>query len=212
MIDDLITRGVTEPYRMFTSRAEYRLSLRADNADQRLTQKGMDWGLVGKLRQEAYKTKLEKLNKANGLFNRLTLTPSEARKYGLKLNFDGQRRNAYELLSYPDIEFEQLAAIWPELHTLEAPIADQIQIEAKYAVYLDRQQAAIMACEREEQALIPQDLTYEDFPGLSSELRDKLSRARPQNIGQASRIEGMTPAALSLLLLHIKRSRDERAA
>jgi tRNA uridine 5-carboxymethylaminomethyl modification enzyme len=205
MIDDLITRGVTEPYRMFTSRSEYRLSLRADNADQRLTGLGQEWGLVDNSRFAMYQLKIEHLNQAKNLLKNLRLSPTEARKQGLMINLDGQRRAAYDLLSYPDMNLERLYPIWPDLLNIPQAIREQIEIEAKYEVYLDRQREAIKAFEKEEQAAIPQNIAYEEIGGLSAELCDKLSKARPHNLAQASRIEGMTPAALSLILMTIKR-------
>ncbi|MES2905758.1 MAG: tRNA uridine-5-carboxymethylaminomethyl(34) synthesis enzyme MnmG [Pseudomonadota bacterium] len=206
MIDDLTTRGVTEPYRMFTSRAEYRLSLRADNADQRLTPQGLDWGLVSKTRQDHFNDKDQQLKDAKVQLEQLTLSPTEARKHGLQLNLDGQKRTAFGILSYPDICLKQLSLIWPDIKNISAPIQEQIEIEAKYAVYLERQQASVKAYEAESEALIPDTLKYETISGLSAELRDKLIKSKPRNLAQASRIEGMTPAALGLILLHVKRS------
>jgi tRNA uridine 5-carboxymethylaminomethyl modification enzyme len=212
MIDDLITRGVTEPYRMFTSRSEYRLSLRADNADQRLTGQGMEWGLVGKERSRQFSAKLESLNKAKLMLQSLKFSPSEARKYGLRINLDGKPRSAYDILSYPDMDLARLQPIWPQLLEINKEIIDQIEIEAKYAVYLDRQQAAIHTFEKEAQAIIPAIIVYENIAGLSAELKEKLSKTRPRNLGQASRIEGMTPAALSLILMNIRRSNVQSRA
>jgi tRNA uridine 5-carboxymethylaminomethyl modification enzyme len=205
MIDDLITCGVTEPYRMFTSRSEYRLSLRADNADQRLTGQGIGWGLVGEKRRKQFSTKLEALNQAKAMLQGLKLSPTEARKYDLQINLDGKQRNAYEILSYPEMSLVRLQAIWPQLIEITKEISNQIEIEAKYAVYLDRQQASIRTFEKEEQAIIPDMIAYELISGLSAELKEKLLKARPRNLAQASRIEGMTPAALGLILITIKR-------
>jgi tRNA uridine 5-carboxymethylaminomethyl modification enzyme len=205
MIDDLITRGVTEPYRMFTSRAEYRLSLRADNADQRLTGKGIAVGCVSATRQSHFEGKMEAIAKARSLVSERSLSPSEAGKFGLTVNKDGVRRTGFDLLSYPDVSWERLATIWPELQDTPRAIAEQIEIDAKYAVYLDRQKRDVQTFRREENAAIPEGLDYAAMSGLSNELRARLSSVRPATIGQASRIEGMTPAALSLVVAHIQR-------
>ena len=205
MIDDLITRGVTEPYRMFTSRAEYRLSLRADNADQRLTGKGMAVGCVSATRRAHFEKKMEAIANARALVSERSLSPSEAGKYGLTVNKDGVRRTGFDLLSYPDVSWERLSAIWPELQNTTKAIAEQIEIDAKYAVYLDRQKRDVQTFRREENAVIPDGLDYGAMSGLSNELRARLTSVRPATIGQASRIEGMTPAALSLVVAHIQR-------
>jgi tRNA uridine 5-carboxymethylaminomethyl modification enzyme len=205
MIDDLVTRGVAEPYRMFTSRAEYRLSLRADNADQRLTEFGIGLGLVGSNRAQAYRAKAARLARARELLGRLSLTPNAAARHGLALNRDGVRRSAFDLLSYPEIDVARLAAIWPELAGLEQPVAQQLEIDARYAVYLDRQDADIAAFRRDESVALPADLAYGAISGLSNELREKLEVARPATLGQAARIDGMTPAALTLILAESKR-------
>ncbi len=205
MIDDLVTRGVTEPYRMFTSRAEYRLSLRADNADQRLTGRGIAMGCVSPLRQASHATKMGALDMARDLVTSLTASPNEAAKHGLTVNRDGVRRSGFDLLSYPDIAWDTLAAIWPQLQSVPAAIAEQIEIDAKYAVYLDRQKRDVAAVRREEEALIPPELDYSAMRGLSNELRSRLSLVRPATLGQASRIEGMTPAALTLVVAHLPR-------
>jgi tRNA uridine 5-carboxymethylaminomethyl modification enzyme len=210
MVDDLVTRGITEPYRMFTSRAEYRLTLRADNADQRLTDKGIAFGCVGTARARAHASRMAMLGAARELARSLSLTPSEAQRHGLALNKDGQRRSAFELLSYPDIGIAELARIWPRLGELPAKIAEQIEIDAKYEVYLSRQAADIAAYRRDESLVLPDDLDYAALPGLSNEVRQKLQSGRPRTIGQAGRIDGITPAALTLLLAHIKR--DARRA
>lgn len=212
MIDDLVTRGVAEPYRMFTSRAEYRLSLRADNADQRLTPIGIDLGIVGSTRKKAFEEKLCKLNNGLEVLRKLNLTPNEANSRGLKVNQDGVRRSAFELLSYSEIEFGDLATIWPELNQLEDGIAEQITIEAAYSVYMARQETDIAAIKRDEEKIIPENFDYGVISGLSNELQQKLDIVRPVNLGQASRIDGMTPAALTLLLAHIrKRARSNHA-
>ena len=210
MVDDLVTRGITEPYRMFTSRAEYRLTLRADNADQRLTDNGIAIGCVGTVRARAHADKMAAIEAGRELARSLSLTPSEAQRHGLALNKDGQRRTAFELLSYPDIGIVELARIWPRLGELPARIAEQIEIDAKYDVYLSRQAADIAAYRRDESLALPDNLDYAALPGLSNEVRQKLQSARPRTIGQAGRIDGITPAALTLLLAHIKR--DARRA
>ncbi len=206
MIDDLVTRGVAEPYRMFTSRAEYRLSLRADNADQRLTAKGVELGVVGSVRGAVFADKMDRLNRGQETARRLSLTPNEADRHGLHLNRDGVRRTAFELLARSDVSVAKLATIWPEFGTMDRHTAEQIEIDAKYAVYLDRQADDIAAFERDQSAAIPDDVDFRAMPGLSNELRDKLIAARPSNLAQASRIDGMTPAALALVLANIRRA------
>jgi tRNA uridine 5-carboxymethylaminomethyl modification enzyme len=207
MIDDLVTRGVTEPYRMFTSRAEYRLTLRADNADQRLTDKGIALGCVGPQRQAHHRARMAALDSARAQAKSLSVTPNEAAKHGLELNRDGQRRSAFELLSYPTIGLDDVARIWPELGQLSGEVAEQLEIDAKYAVYLDRQAADVAAFRRDENLTLPVELDYSDIPGLSNEVRQKLGAIRPRTIGQAGRIDGMTPAALALLAVHLRRPR-----
>ena len=205
MIDDLVTRGVTEPYRMFTSRAEYRLTLRADNADQRLTGKGVDIGCVGLERARRHAEKMAALDAARNFARSVSLTPSEAQRHGLALNKDGVRRSAFELLSYPDVGIERLAKIWPRLADLPQNIAEQLETDAKYDVYLSRQAADVAAYRRDESFQLPADLDYAGLPGLSNEVRQKLQSTRPQTIGQAGRIDGITPAALTLLVAHVRR-------
>jgi tRNA uridine 5-carboxymethylaminomethyl modification enzyme len=207
MIDDLITRGVTEPYRMFTSRAEFRLTLRADNADQRLTPRGIVMGCVGPTRRRVFEAKLASLDEARARARSLSVTPSEARRYGLSLNQDGQRRTAFDLLSYPDVGWGDLARIWPEFLGLPPAIAAQVETDAKYAVYLERQAADVAAFRRDEAVELPVQLDYDAVPGLSNESRQKLAAARPRTIGHASRIDGITPAALTLLAAHVRRGR-----
>ncbi len=207
MIDDLVTRGVSEPYRMFTSRAEYRLTLRADNADQRLTAKGIACGCVGGERQVRFEAKAGALADAHRILQDLTLSPNEAARCGLRVNHDGVRRSGFDLLGFPDIDMPALQRIWPELGNIEASIAGQIEIDAKYAVYLDRQAADIRAFRRDEALAIPDTLDYGQLPGLSNEIRGRLAAVRPQTMGQASRIEGVTPAALTLLASQIRRAR-----
>jgi tRNA uridine 5-carboxymethylaminomethyl modification enzyme len=209
MIDDLITRGVSEPYRMFTSRAEYRLSLRADNADQRLTPTGVSLGLVGKTRADRFDGKLSELAATRSLAKSLSLTPNEARSKGLSVNADGKRRDVSELLAYPGVDWSRVSEIWPELAQVSASVAEQIEIDALYAGYIDRQQADILAFRRDESVRLPRDLDYGRIGGLSNEAREKLELARPETLGQASRIEGVTPGALTAVLAHVKRRAQE---
>jgi tRNA uridine 5-carboxymethylaminomethyl modification enzyme len=211
MIDDLVTRGVTEPYRMFTSRAEYRLTLRADNADQRLTDKGIALGCVGGARAIHHGAKMAALQAAKSLAKGLAITPNEAAKYGLVLNRDGHRRSAFELLAYPEVSWDQLRSIWPELSAVEPSIAVHLEIDAKYDVYLKRQTADVDAFRRDE-GLVLTDIDYADVPGLSNEVRGKLEKARPRTVGQAGRIDGMTPAALGILAAYLRREARRSAA
>ncbi|WP_106754567.1 tRNA uridine-5-carboxymethylaminomethyl(34) synthesis enzyme MnmG [Pannonibacter carbonis] len=212
MIDDLVTRGITEPYRMFTSRAEYRLSLRADNADQRLTPSGIALGCVGSSRQAAFEKKLQELDAARALMQGLSITPAQAVKQGLPLNQDGIRRSAFDLLSYPDMTVDQLYPVWPQLADIPASIAEQVATDALYAVYLDRQAADIAALRRDEALTIPDAFDFSALAGLSNEIKQKLETVRPATIGQASRMDGMTPAALTLLLSQVKRQERRGAA
>jgi tRNA uridine 5-carboxymethylaminomethyl modification enzyme len=204
MIDDLVTRGITEPYRMFTSRAEYRLTLRADNADQRLTDKGIALGCVGQARNQRHRTKMAALNAAKTLAKALAITPNEAAKFGLRLNKDGHRRSAFELLAYPEIGWAEVSAIWPELSSIDSSIAVHLEIDAKYDVYLKRQVADVDAFRRDE-GLILADIDYSLVPGLSNEARFKLAAARPRTVGQAGRLDGLTPAALGILAAYLRR-------
>ena len=204
MIDDLVTRGITEPYRMFTSRAEYRLTLRADNADQRLTEKGIALGCVGSARTKHHRSKMTALNAARTLSKSLTITPSEAVKHGLSLNRDGQRRSAFELMAYPEIGWNQVCAIWPQLSAIDPLIATHLEIDAKYDVYLERQSADVEAFRRDE-GMVLSEVDYSLVPGLSNEVRAKLEKARPFTVGQAGRIDGMTPAALGILAAYLRR-------
>jgi tRNA uridine 5-carboxymethylaminomethyl modification enzyme len=213
MIDDLVTRGVTEPYRMFTSRAEYRLTLRADNADQRLTAKGMALGCVGAERAGRFGAKMQALTAARDFACSVSVTPSEAERFGFSLKKDGQRRSAFGLLAYPDFGMAEVSRIWPELGALAPAIAEQLEIDAKYSVYLDRQAADIAAYRRDEALALPDDLDYAAMTGLSHEVRQKLATIRPRTLGQAGRIDGVTPAALTLLAAHMRRPRrSERKA
>jgi len=207
MIDDLITRGVSEPYRMFTSRAEFRLTLRADNADQRLTARGVALGCVGSVRQSAFHVKAEALSVARARAEALQLTPDQAAKRGLRVKADGQRRNLIQLLAYPEIGFDDLAAIWPDIAAWTPQVREQLEIEAAYAGYLDRQIADVAAFRRDEDLVLPSDLDYRAVGGLSNEVREKLLAIQPQTLGQASRIEGVTPGALTALLAHARRAR-----
>ncbi len=212
MIDDLVTQGVTEPYRMFTSRAEYRLTLRADNADQRLTAKGQAIGCVGSLRAKAYAGKAQALAEVRALAESLSATPPELARAGLNINQDGQRRTAMTLLAYPDIDLARLAALWPALGQLDSAIGAQLEIDGRYAGYLDRQAADIRALRKDEALALPVDVNYDAIGGLSTELRDKLTRIRPESLAAAGRIPGMTPAALTALLGHVKRRKLAKSA
>ena len=212
MIDDLVTRGVSEPYRMFTSRAEYRLMLRADNADQRLTALGRTAGVVGAERAAAYEQAAKSLAAARELLQSLSLTSSEAAKAGLKVNQDGQRRSAFALLAYPEIVPERLRQIWPQLSEISDSLLERLQAEALYSGYAPRQMADIEAFRKEQNLFLPEDIDYQGLASLSAELRQKLSQIRPQSLGQAARIEGMTPAAVSVLLRHIKKPSPWRKA
>jgi tRNA uridine 5-carboxymethylaminomethyl modification enzyme len=204
MIDDLVTRGITEPYRMFTSRAEYRLTLRADNADQRLTDKGIALGCVGQGRSLRHRAKMAALEAAKALAKSLSLTPNEAGRHGLALNKDGQRRSAFELLAYPEVGWSEVRCIWPELSSIDPGIAVHLEIDAKYEVYLKRQVADIDSFRRDECVELG-EIDYTAVPGLSNEARSKLEAARPRTIGQASRLDGVTPAALGILTSYLRR-------
>lgn len=215
LIDDLVTRGVSEPYRMFTSRAEYRLSLRADNADQRLTAKGVDIGLVTEGRKQHFETKHAKLETGRRTLQTLTLTPNAARNLGWSINQDGQRRSAWAYLAYPDLNMQDIQTAFPEVSEHDDAILDQLAIEATYAAYIARQAEDIATLKREEALSLPADLDYRLVGGLSNELCEKLLYIKPLNLGQAGRIEGMTPGALTALLAHVKRRRrgsKDRAA
>ncbi|WP_299979426.1 tRNA uridine-5-carboxymethylaminomethyl(34) synthesis enzyme MnmG, partial [Devosia sp. 66-22] len=211
MVDDLITRGVAEPYRMFTSRAEFRLHLRSDNADQRLTRLGIDKGLVGETRQAAFESKVAALDGGRRLLDALTMTPTEARKNGVVVNADGQRRSAFDLLAYPDVTVEDVTRLWPEIGAIGTPILEQLSIDAQYAVYLERQRADVAAMRRDEAVGIPDWLDYSMIPGLSAELRQKLTQHKPATMAQAQALEGMTPAAATLLLAIIRRGALRKA-
>jgi tRNA uridine 5-carboxymethylaminomethyl modification enzyme len=206
MIDDLTSRGVSEPYRMFTSRAEYRLTLRADNADQRLTQTGIDAGCVGSKRAGVFHVKHRAMETTRARLQSLSLTPQEARRHGVTINLDGRRRSAMEVLAYAGVDFARLASIWPELGGTDRAVAEQMEIEASYSGYLDRQEADILAFRRDEDLRLPADLDYGAIGGLSNEAKEKLRTVRPATLGQAARIEGLTPGAVTALLGHIKRA------
>jgi tRNA uridine 5-carboxymethylaminomethyl modification enzyme len=205
LIDDLVTRGVTEPYRMFTSRAEFRLTLRADNADQRLTGRGISLGVVGAERASVFHVKQAALDDARAAAQSLTLTPAEAARAGLPVKADGQRRNLLQLLAYPTIGFADLARIWPQIGAWPPAVREQVEIDAAYAGYLDRQAADAEAFRRDEDLRLPPDLDYGAVGGLSNEVREKLCAVRPLTLGQAARIEGVTPGALTALLAYVRR-------
>jgi tRNA uridine 5-carboxymethylaminomethyl modification enzyme len=212
MIDDLTNRGTTEPYRMFTSRAEYRLLLRADNADQRLTPLGIGLGCVGSERAQAYDAKRIALDSARALTEGLALSPPALADRNLPVNQDGRLRTAADLLAYPDVDVARLAQIWPELAGIRPDVAEQLEIDAVYRGYLDRQAADIAAYRRDEALTLPEDLDYRAIGGLSAEARQKLDVARPATLGAAGRIPGVTPAALTALLRHVRRPETKSAA
>tara|TARA_R110002012_G_scaffold302549_2_gene503706 strand:+ start:193174 stop:195090 length:1917 start_codon:yes stop_codon:yes gene_type:complete len=212
MIDDLVTRGVTEPYRMFTSRAEYRLTLRADNADQRLTPLAIAAGIVSLERQRQFTIKATQLAAATTLARDTRFTPKEAGALGLSVNADGQRRSMRDLLGYPDVDLSHFETAFPAISSWSPAVREQIEIDAGYAGYLDRQAAEAVALRREEDLQVPSDLDYAAIGGLSHEVREKLSLVRPQTLGQAGRIEGVTPGALTALLSHVKKRRSDSVA
>ncbi|PRD44371.1 tRNA uridine-5-carboxymethylaminomethyl(34) synthesis enzyme MnmG [Phyllobacterium phragmitis] len=210
MVDDLTSRGVSEPYRMFTSRAEFRLSLRADNADQRLTPLADKLGILGEARRTRFAERQARLDAARDLAQQLSLTPNMAERHGLHLNKDGVRRSAYGLLAYPDIDLNRLVAIWPELGAVDPATREALEVEAQYAVYLERQQSDIAIMEREERLLIPGDIEFASVAGLSNELKQKLLQRMPKSIAEAQRIDGMTPAALALVIAQVRRQGPRR--
>jgi tRNA uridine 5-carboxymethylaminomethyl modification enzyme len=212
MIDDLVTRGVSEPYRMFTSRAEYRLKLRADNADQRLTPLGLDLGCINAVRGKAFTMRHQALAEGTKLLESLTMTPNEAAKAGLEINQDGRRRSAFELLTFPNASLERLSRVWPEIRNLKPDIACQLEIDARYASYLRRQEADVMALRKDEAVAIPSGFDFASIPSLSNEVRQKLAAQRPANLAQAARIDGMTPAALTILLATLRRPSGRKSA
>ena len=207
LIDDLVTRGVTEPYRMFTSRAEFRLTLRADNADQRLTQRGIDLGCVGSARASMFHVKQSYLDRARHEAAMLTMSPAEAARAGFKVTADGQRRNVVQLLAHDGVTLDGLAAFWPQIGEWSPQVREQIEIDAQYHGYLGRQAADLEAFRRDENLRLPADLDYSVVGGLSNEVRSKLTAVRPLTLGQAARIEGVTPGALTALLAHARRAR-----
>jgi tRNA uridine 5-carboxymethylaminomethyl modification enzyme len=210
MIDDLIMRGATEPYRIFTSRAEYRLTLRADNADQRLTETGIALGCVGATRTAAFRAKIESLTNARATLQNLKATPNRLAEAGLKINADGVWRSAYDLLSYQNITLADLAALWPQLAELNTSVAEQLEIEATYATYTERQDSDIRAFRKDENLRLPLDLNIDAIGSLSAEVRAKLRQIRPETLGAAARIPGMTPAALIALLRYVKAAKPVR--
>ncbi len=204
MIDDLTSRGVTEPYRMFTSRAEFRLSLRADNADQRLTPIAITEGIASAVRRRAYDLLMERLDRARSAVEGRALSPSEAMRHGIEVSQDGVRRNGMQFLAYPGIDLARLATIWPELGEIDADTAERIETEARYSVYLDRQAADIEAVKLEESRMIPDGLRFDEVPGLSNELKHKIGNRSPRSIADLQKIDGMTPAAVALVLSHVR--------
>ena len=212
LIDDLVTLGTAEPYRMFTSRAEYRLLLRADNADQRLTPKGTRIGCVSAGRGRVFAAKEKALRDGARILDGLTATPNTLRGKGITISMDGVRRTARELLAYPDMDMQRLAVLWPEVGAIAPQIARQLEIEARYAGYLERQEADIRAFRRDESLHLPADLDFDAIPALSTEARCKLAHARPATLGAAARISGVTPAALTALLAYVRRANGRPGA
>jgi tRNA uridine 5-carboxymethylaminomethyl modification enzyme len=206
MIDDLTTHGVTEPYRMFTSRAEFRLSLRADNADERLTAKGIALGCVGPQRARAYDKLSDALGRARAMLHAATATPRELEAHGLTVNRDGARRSAFELAAQSQFPIASLAHVWPQLSDIPANLVRRLEADAKYSVYLDRQAEDVARYRRDDLATLPVDLDYAHLSGLSNEIKQKFIAIRPVSLGQARRIEGVTPAALALIAAHARKA------
>jgi NAD/FAD-utilizing enzyme apparently involved in cell division len=205
MIDDLVTKGVAEPYRMFTSRAEYRLSLRSDNADLRLTEKGINLGIVDKKRKEIFLDKNKSLTEIQEKMDNLKISPTKAEKYGVNIAKDGINRSATQILSQISVNMGKIRQIWPEIQYVSREIDEQIEINSHYKGYLKKQKADILAFKRDENLIIPENLNYDDFSGLSNEIKSKFKKIRPKTMGQALRIDGVTPAAVYILLSHLKR-------
>ena len=212
MIDDLVTCGVTEPYRMFTSRAEFRLSLRADNADQRLTPLGIEFGLVGAKRNEAFAKKMDALSAGRNQLETESFTPKQLSAVGISVSEDGSRRNGYQILAFPDVTFDHVIALSPGAEEIAPDIRDQLAKDALYANYIERQKRDVEAMQRDEQQVIPDDFDYPGLTGLSNELRMKLERTRPQTVAQAARVEGMTPAATTLILARLRQKQRAKAS
>jgi tRNA uridine 5-carboxymethylaminomethyl modification enzyme len=212
MIDDLTSRGITEPYRMFTSRAEYRLSLRADNADERLTPKALELGIVSSERANRFADMQHALNAARRLAMNAVISPNVAQAQGLSINLDGVRRTAYELLAHNDVDVARLTKIWPALGSIDRKTAERLETEARYAVYLDRQNAEIFQVQREERLIIPESIDFATVSGLSNELRQKMRERRPRTIADAYRIDGMTPAALAIIVAQIRNQEPKQGA
>jgi tRNA uridine 5-carboxymethylaminomethyl modification enzyme len=212
MIDDLTTRGVAEPYRMFTSRAEFRLSLRADNADQRLTGVGLELGCVGEVRKSAYRTKMEALHQVSSVLNTKEFTPKQLRESGISVNQDGNKRTGMAVLAFPEVSFDDIQRLLPELENVDKATRMQVERDALYVNYIARQQSDIDALKKDEGLKIPEGFSYEELEGLSNELKQKLLRQRPDNLAQAGRVEGMTPAAMALIFARLRKLKRVNSA